>query len=145
MNKKTLAIAMTAFLATCGCGGGHTYSVTPVTPVATSPDAEAALRAAIAGQWRNWSTIYADGKEEEEWAFRVFLVFNPDGTGNQGLGDKRTPFTYRIEGKNILTTDANMPAFRVESVSKAELRLFWYQLSVTVVYRPDGAFKGWRS
>jgi len=137
MNKIILVITATAMLAAASCGASHTYTVTPVTPVPTSPADEVALRAAIAGEWQNWSTIYADGKEEKERALRVFLVFNPDGTGNQGIGTTRTRFTYRIEGKNIVTTDPNMSVLRVENVSKTELRMFWYHLSVTLVYRPD--------
>jgi hypothetical protein len=133
-----------ALLTLTACGASHAYYATPVAPAPTSPSEEAALRKAISAEWRNWSTIHTDGIEEEEKALRVFMVFREDGTGEQGLGTKRTPFTYKIEGKNIVTTDPNFATLRVESVTPEELRMFWYALSVTLVYKPGSAFTGWR-
>jgi hypothetical protein len=145
-TKKTVgAVALAAALLLASSCGGHSYHVTPVTPAPTSPEEEAALKSAIAGEWRNWSTIHTDGVEEEEKDFRVFMTFRPDGTGEQGLGDdNRKAFTYKIEGKNVLTSDASYPALRVDSVSDKELRMFWYQLSVTLVYKRPDAFTGLR-
>jgi hypothetical protein len=127
----------------CGCGG-HAYHVTPVVAAPTSPADEKALGAALLGEWRNWSTVHTDGKEEEERTFRVFLTFRPDGTGDQGIGDKRAAFKYRVEGKNVITTDPSLGTLRADTVKPDELRFFWYALSVTVVYKHDEAFTGLR-
>jgi hypothetical protein len=137
-------ILLAALAGSVHCGGGHQYYATPVSPAPMGPEEEASLRSGLMGTWRNWSTIHTDGVEEEEKKFRVFMVFREDGTGEQGLGDKRSPFTYRLEGRNIFTSDESYPALRVEAVSQEELRMFWYALSVTLVYKRPEHFTGLR-
>jgi hypothetical protein len=133
-----------ALLIAVGCASGHQYHDTPVSPAPATPEEEKAIREGILGEWRNWSTIHTDGKEVEEKTFRVFMVFKADGTGEQGLGDKRAPFTWKQDGKNITTTDPSYPTIRIDKVGKDELRFFWYKLSVTLVYKPPSAFTGGR-
>jgi hypothetical protein len=144
LRRPRQLILLGALACSLHCGGGHQYHATPVAPAPVSPDDEAFLRAGLIGTWRNWSTIHTDGVEKEEKNLRVFMVFREDGTGEHGLGDNRSPFTYRLEGRNILTTDESFPALRVEAVSQDELRMFWYALSVTLVYKRPDHFTGLR-
>jgi hypothetical protein len=135
MNRLLNVSLLAAVLLIAG-GCAPKYKVTPVTAMPTSPDEEASLAKALQGEgWKFQKTIYEDGREEGvSGILFIHMEFSPEGNFTYRVQGRPTVHTYKVEGKNIVTTHPNVKTLRVDSISPNELKVFVYDMTLSWVW-----------
>jgi hypothetical protein len=134
--NRLLNVALLVGVCLVASGCAPKYRVTPVTAVPTTPEEEGALAKALQGDaWRFKTTIYEDGRVEDAGALLfVHMDFAPDGVFTYRVQGSPQVSTYKVEGKNVVTTHPNLKTIRVDSVSPNELKVFVYEMSLTWIW-----------
>jgi hypothetical protein len=112
----------------------------PTREAAASPAEVESLRRGMMGYWVWLGSVNARGSvETANFANRTTLLcFRDDGTMLHECYEgarliQRKQETYRLEGRNVVTTHAAFGVLRADAWSRTELRFHWYRLSTLIV------------